>query len=58
VLAAGTGASLRDLMLRMGHDSIRAALIYQHGTQNADQHIADALTAVSEAQKSSSEAKG
>ncbi len=42
-LAAGSGASLRDLMLRMGHDSMRAALIYQHATANADQHIADAL---------------
>ena len=43
-LAAGSGASLRDLMLRMGHDSMRAALIYQHATTNADQHIPDALT--------------
>ena len=43
-LAAGSGASLRDLMLRMGHDSMRAALIYQHATSNADQHIADALS--------------
>lgn len=32
-LAAMTGASLRDLMTRMGHDSMRAALIYQHNTQ-------------------------
>lgn len=31
-------------MLRMGHDSMRAALIYQHATSNADQHIADALS--------------
>jgi integrase len=29
-LAASSGASLRDLMNRMGHDSMRAALIYQH----------------------------
>jgi integrase len=29
-LAAKTGASLRDLMARMGHDSSRAALIHQH----------------------------
>jgi len=32
VLAVSTGASLRDLMDRMGHDSMRAALIYQHAT--------------------------
>jgi hypothetical protein len=27
----------------MGHDSMRAALIYQHTTQKADRKIADAL---------------
>jgi integrase len=43
LLAAGRGASLRDLMSRMGHDSMRAALIYQHTTQKADRKIADAL---------------
>ncbi len=42
-LAAQSGASLRDLMLRMGHDSMRAALIYQHATQTGDEKIADAL---------------
>jgi integrase len=34
-LAAATGANLRDLMDRMGHDSARAALIYQHKTTAA-----------------------
>jgi integrase len=43
LLAAASGASLRDLMSRMGHDSMRAALIYQHTTQKADRKIADAL---------------
>jgi hypothetical protein len=43
VLAAASGASLRDLMNRMGHDSLRAALIYQHATQKADRRIADGL---------------
>lgn len=42
-LAAQSGASLRDLMLRMGHDSMRAALIYQHATQSGDERIAQAL---------------
>ena len=32
-LAAQTGASTKDLMARMGHDDMRAALIYQRATQ-------------------------
>lgn len=42
--AAATGASLRDLMDRMGHDSARAALIYQHKRAAAGRAIADALS--------------
>ncbi len=38
------GASLRDLMARMGHDSPRAALIYPHTNSEADRGIADALS--------------
>jgi integrase len=34
-LAAQTKTSLRDLMARMGHDSPRAALIYQHATSGS-----------------------
>ena len=41
--AAATGVSTRDLMARMGHDSINAAIIYQHATRQADRVIADAL---------------
>jgi integrase len=44
--AAMSGACLRDLMTRMGHDSMRAALIYQHKTQGADRKIADCLEAL------------
>ncbi|MEV7801927.1 tyrosine-type recombinase/integrase [Microbispora sp. NPDC088329] len=44
-LAAQSGASLADLKARVGHDSDRAALIYQHATRDADQRIADALSA-------------
>ncbi|MEU8252049.1 site-specific integrase [Nonomuraea sp. NPDC048916] len=44
-LAAQSGASLADLKARMGHDSDRAALIYQHATRDADHRIADALSA-------------
>ncbi|HEX6517897.1 MAG TPA: hypothetical protein VF049_20230, partial [Nocardioidaceae bacterium] len=44
-LAAASGASTRDLMTRMGHDSVHAALIYQHATSRADRAIARALDA-------------
>ncbi|MEO3892701.1 site-specific integrase [Nonomuraea sp. B5E05] len=50
-LAAQSGASLADLKARMGHDSDRAALIYQHATKDADQRIADALSARVEAER-------
>lgn len=42
-LAAGVGVSTRDLTSRMGHDSMHAALIYQHATSEADEAIAAAL---------------
>jgi Phage integrase family len=41
---AAPGASLRDLMTRMGHDSPRAAMIYQHATTVEDRAIADRLS--------------
>jgi integrase len=37
------GSSLADLKARMGHDSARAARIYQHATAAADQAIAAAI---------------
>jgi integrase len=43
-LAAAIGSSLRDLMTRMGHDSPRAAMIYQHATSTADQLTTDGLS--------------
>jgi hypothetical protein len=43
--AANSGAGLRDLMARMGHDSERAALIYQHEARGADKAITDAIGA-------------
>ncbi|MFI6979888.1 tyrosine-type recombinase/integrase [Embleya sp. NPDC050154] len=42
-LASSTGASLKELMARMGHASTRAAMIYQHATSERDHEIADAL---------------
>lgn len=44
-LAAASGASTRELMHRMGHASMRAALIYQHATSERDREIAEALGA-------------
>ncbi len=43
-LAAATGASTKELMARMGHSSIRAALIYQHASRSRDKQIADAIS--------------
>ena len=43
--AANSGAGLRDLMARMGHDSTRAAMIYQHIARGADKAITDAIDA-------------
>jgi len=42
-LAAATGASLKELMARLGHSSTRAAMICQHATRERDQAIAKAL---------------
>ena len=43
-LTATTGASLRELMDRMGHSSPRAALIYLHGSDARQRAIADGLS--------------
>lgn len=47
-LAAGTGASTKELMARMGHASARAALIYQHVSEERDVLIAERLSAITE----------
>ena len=44
-LAAETGASLKSLQRRMGHSTVRAALIYQHATETGDALIAQRLDA-------------
>lgn len=36
-------AGLKDLMTRMGHDNVRAAMIYQHAVRGADKVIAVAI---------------
>lgn len=45
-LAAQTGATLAELMARLGHSSPAAALRYQHAAQGRDQAIAAALSAM------------
>ncbi|WP_062431320.1 tyrosine-type recombinase/integrase [Herbidospora daliensis] len=42
-LAALTGATLKELMARMGHASTKAAVIYLHGSKERDREIADGL---------------
>jgi integrase len=42
-LAAQSGATLSDLMARMGHESTRAARIYLHTTSQRDRDVAAAL---------------
>jgi integrase len=41
--SAQSGATLKELMARIGHSSTRAAMIYQHATRDRDQAIAAAL---------------
>jgi integrase len=48
--AATSGVGLRDLMARMGHDSERAAIIYQHQARGADAVIAQAIDAHADAE--------
>jgi hypothetical protein len=49
--AAAGGAGIKDLMARMGHDSERAALIYQHQARGADKIITDSIDAQVEAER-------
>jgi len=44
VLAAATGATLAELMARLGHSTPSAAMRYQHAAQGRDQQIAALLS--------------
>lgn len=44
-LAAGTGATVRELMQRLGHTSPAVAMRYQHAAKERERNIADALGA-------------
>jgi integrase len=50
VLAAATGASLAELMGRLGHSSPQAALRYQHAAHGRDKAIAKLMSAMAEQQ--------
>ncbi|MFT4217271.1 MAG: site-specific integrase [Micropruina sp.] len=47
-LAAQTGATLAELMNRLGHSDVKAALIYQHAAADRDAEIARRLSAMAE----------
>jgi len=44
VLAASTGATLAELMARLGHSTPQAAMKYQHAAADRDRVIAEALS--------------
>jgi integrase len=44
VLAAATGATLAELMARLGHSTVTAAMRYQHAAADRDKAIAAALS--------------
>ncbi len=46
--SAQSGATLKEVMARIGHSSPRAAMIYQHAGQERDRVIAVALDALIE----------
>ena len=50
-LAARSGASTRELMHRMGHSTMAAALIYQHATDERARQIAARLSEVVKSEK-------
>src|SRR5699024_5092770 len=54
IWASKEGTSTKDLMARMGHDDMRAALIYQRATSDADQRIADRLSGLVEQHRQTS----
>jgi hypothetical protein len=41
-------ATTKELMVRLGHSSTRAAMIYQHATRDRDKVTADALGALAD----------
>jgi integrase len=54
-LAAERGASTRELMHRMGHSTMAAALLYQHAIDQRAREIATRLSEVVESRKTDAE---
>lgn len=48
VLAAATGATLAELMARLGHSTPQAAMRYQHASRGRDKKIAELLSKIAE----------
>jgi integrase len=48
-LAAATGATLAELMTRLGHSTPQAAMVYQHAAADRDRAIAEALSGFADA---------
>jgi integrase len=53
-LTAAAGATLREMMDRMGHSSTRAALIYMHGSDARQREIADTVSRIAKTELSQS----
>ncbi len=47
---ANAGANTRELMVRMGHDSERAALIYLHSSDKRQRALADTVAKAARAE--------
>ncbi|MFZ0530142.1 MAG: hypothetical protein WAL91_06360 [Propionicimonas sp.] len=45
-MAAASGATLAELMQRLGHSTVSAALAYQHAAQGSDKRIAAQLSVI------------
>jgi integrase len=56
-LTANVGASPKELMTRMGHDSERAALIYLHSSPARQRALADAVGEAARAELAKSKAR-
>ena len=53
-MAAQAGATLAELMNRLGHSDVKAALIYQHAAAGRDAEIARKLSAMAAGSQASS----
>ena len=54
-LAAQTCASTREMMQRMGHSTVRAAMVCQHATDARSRDLADCLDALVQEQRGADE---